>query len=71
MQEAIDLLRNMKNCSTSMLQRKLRIGYPKAARLMEQLAAKGIIGEDLGSGQGRAVLLKKQEEREEDEALAE
>lgn len=59
--EAIDMLRGLKNCSTSMLQRKLRIGYPKAARLMEQLAAKGIVGEDLGSGQGRAVLLKKEE----------
>jgi len=71
-QDAIDLLRDMKNCSTSMLQRKLRIGYPKAARLMEQLAAKGIIGEDLGNGQGRAVLLKKKEESsEEQEALEE
>ncbi len=68
-QDAIDILRGMKNCSTSMLQRKLRIGYPKAARLMEQLAAKGIIGEDLGSGQGRAVLLKKEEDGEEQEAL--
>lgn len=68
-QEAIDVLRGLKNCSTSMLQRKLRIGYPKAARLMEQLAAKGIVGEDLGSGQGRAVLLKKEENAEEiDEA---
>jgi S-DNA-T family DNA segregation ATPase FtsK/SpoIIIE len=61
----------MKNCSTSMLQRKLRIGYPKAARLMEQLAAKGIIGGDLGSGQGREVLLKKNEDNEEAEASAE
>ena len=65
--EAIDMLRGLKNCSTSMLQRKLRIGYPKAARLMEQLAAKGIVGEDLGSGQGRAVLLKKEEGAEAEE----
>ncbi|MCE7982751.1 MAG: DNA translocase FtsK [Caldilinea sp. CFX5] len=70
-QDAIDLLRGMKNCSTSMLQRKLRIGYPKAARLMEQLAAKGIIGEDLGSGQGRVVLLKKEEGSEEEEVADE
>lgn len=69
--EAIDMLRGLKNCSTSMLQRKLRIGYPKAARLMEQLAAKGIVGEDLGSGQGRVVLLKKEEDNEEDEASVE
>ena len=70
-QEAIDMLRGLKNCSTSMLQRKLRIGYPKAARLMEDLAAKGIVGEDLGSGQGRAVLLKKEEDSEADEPLEE
>jgi S-DNA-T family DNA segregation ATPase FtsK/SpoIIIE len=70
-QDAIDILRGMKNCSTSMLQRKLRIGYPKAARLMEQLAAKGIIGEDLGSGQGRAVLLKKEEDGEAEESVNE
>jgi len=69
-QDAIEVLRGMKNCSTSLLQRKLRIGYPKAARLMEQLAAKGIVGGDLGSGQGREVLLKT-ENKEEEEGLKE
>ncbi len=58
LQDAIDVVRNMKSCSTSMLQRKLRIGYPKAAGLMELLEAKGIVGSDLGGGQGREVLLK-------------
>ncbi len=68
--EAIDVLRGMKTCSTSMLQRKLRIGYPKAARLMEQLEAQGIVGPDMGGGQGREVLLKDEEEMEEyDEEL--
>ncbi len=65
--DAMDVLRGMKNCSTSMLQRKLRIGYPKAARLMEQLAAKGIVGGDLGGGQGREVLLRKETNEEEAE----
>ena len=65
--DALEVLRGMKNCSTSMLQRKLRIGYPKAARLMEQLAAKGIVGGDLGGGQGREVLLKKETTEEENE----
>jgi len=67
--DAMDVLRGMKNCSTSMLQRKLRIGYPKAARLMEQLAAKGIVGGDLGGGQGREVLLKKEKTEEENEEV--
>ncbi|MCC6169352.1 MAG: DNA translocase FtsK, partial [Caldilineaceae bacterium] len=57
-QDAVDVLRGMRTCSTSMLQRKLRIGYPKAARLMEQLEAQGIVGPDMGGGQGREVLLK-------------
>lgn len=69
--EAIDVLRGMKNCSTSLLQRKLRIGYPKAARLMEQLAAKGIVGGDLGSGQGREVLLKNESSTDEEDPLTE
>jgi S-DNA-T family DNA segregation ATPase FtsK/SpoIIIE len=56
--DAVDVLRGMRTCSTSMLQRKLRIGYPKAARLMEQLEAQGIVGPDMGGGQGREVLLK-------------
>jgi S-DNA-T family DNA segregation ATPase FtsK/SpoIIIE len=61
-EEAIDILRGLRSCSTSLLQRKLRIGYPRAARLMEELAAKGVVGGDLGGGQGREVLLKKKED---------
>jgi DNA segregation ATPase FtsK/SpoIIIE, S-DNA-T family len=62
--DAIDVLRGMRTCSTSMLQRKLRIGYPKAARLMEQLQDQGIVGPDMGGGQGREVLLKEDDEEE-------
>jgi S-DNA-T family DNA segregation ATPase FtsK/SpoIIIE len=64
--DAIDVLRGMRTCSTSMLQRKLRIGYPKAARLMEQLEDQGIVGPDMGGGQGREVLLKEEEEHEDE-----
>ena len=63
--DAVDLLRGMKTCSTSMLQRKLRLGYPKAARLMEQLEAEGIVGPDMGGGQGREVLIEDDEDGEE------
>jgi len=63
-EQAIDILRGLRSCSTSLLQRKLRIGYPRAARLMEELSAKGIVGGDLGGGQGREVLLKKSEDGE-------
>lgn len=61
-QDAIDAMRGMRTCSASMLQRKLNIGYPKAARLMEELEKRGVVGPDLGAGRGREVLLKKQDE---------
>jgi S-DNA-T family DNA segregation ATPase FtsK/SpoIIIE len=65
--EAMDILRNMQSCSTSMLQRKLRVGYPKAARLMEDLEKKGVVGPDLGGGKGRQVLLKSKDDEDDDE----
>lgn len=41
---AIDILKSSGNASTSLLQRKLRIGYPRAARLMEELQEMGYVG---------------------------
>jgi S-DNA-T family DNA segregation ATPase FtsK/SpoIIIE len=67
-QDAIDVLRNLRTCSTSMLQRRLGLGYPKAARLMDELAKQGIVGPDLGGGRGREVLLKRKEDEEDAEA---
>ncbi|HAV14354.1 MAG TPA: cell division protein FtsK [Opitutae bacterium] len=46
---AIDVLRSTKRASTSMLQRRLRIGYNRAARLMEELEDRGIVGPENGS----------------------
>lgn len=67
-QDAIDVLRDLESCSTSFLQRKLKIGYPKAARLMEDLEKKGVVGPDAGGGQGRPVLLKKNADEDDGEA---
>ena len=61
LQDAIDALRELRTCSTSMLQRKLNLGYPKAARLMEELEKNGVVGPDLGAGRGREVLLKRKD----------
>jgi S-DNA-T family DNA segregation ATPase FtsK/SpoIIIE len=47
--EALEVLRATKRASTSMLQRRLKIGYNRAARIMELLEAKGIVGPENGS----------------------
>ena len=43
--------------STSFVQRQLRIGFPRAARLMDQLEERGLVGPDEGGGRGREVLI--------------
>jgi len=49
--EAIDLARRQGRASVSMLQRRLRIGYTRAARLIESMEARGIVGTpDPGTG---------------------
>ena len=49
--EAIDLARRQGRASISMLQRRLRIGYTRAARLIEAMEEKGIVGPpEPGSG---------------------
>jgi S-DNA-T family DNA segregation ATPase FtsK/SpoIIIE len=45
-----------KQISTSMLQRKLRIGYPRAARLMEQFEEDGVVGPSREAGKPRDVI---------------
>ncbi|MGC8855559.1 MAG: DNA translocase FtsK, partial [Anaerolineae bacterium] len=54
--EAIDLVRREGRASVSMLQRRLRIGYTRAARLIDQMEEKGIVGPPEGATQIRQVL---------------
>jgi DNA segregation ATPase FtsK/SpoIIIE, S-DNA-T family len=47
--QALDVLKSTKRASTSMLQRRLRIGYNRAARIMEIMEEKGVVGPENGS----------------------
>ncbi len=54
--EAIDLVRREGRASITMLQRRLRIGYTRAARLVDEMEEKGIISGKLPNTQTRDVL---------------
>jgi S-DNA-T family DNA segregation ATPase FtsK/SpoIIIE len=56
MNDAIKIVREEGRASISMLQRKMRIGYTRAARLVEALEAEGIIGPAQATSQVREVL---------------
>ena len=54
--KAIEIIRTTKRASTSNLQRKLSIGYNRAARIMDELEDRGVVSADI-PGQGREILL--------------
>lgn len=54
--EAVKLVLNMNEASTSLLQRKMRLGYARAARIIDEMEEMGIIGPQNGSKR-REVLI--------------
>jgi S-DNA-T family DNA segregation ATPase FtsK/SpoIIIE len=53
---AIDIVREQGSASASMLQRRMRIGYPRASRLVDEMEELGIVGPTQGGGRPRKVL---------------
>ena len=65
-EEAISIVRDSQRASASLLQRRLRIGYPRAARLLDQLEEMGIVGPSQGGGRERDVLISPDDDLEEE-----
>jgi S-DNA-T family DNA segregation ATPase FtsK/SpoIIIE len=63
-EKATSIVRQSQRASASLLQRRLRIGYPRAARLLDQLEELGVVGPSLGGGKERDVLLGPLDEEE-------
>ncbi len=63
-QEAIDIANNQETISTSLLQRRLRIGYPRAARIMDTLEEQGIV--DAGDGSNARKVISQSETEQTD-----
>ena len=67
-QDAVRVVCEMGRASTSTLQRRLRVGYGRAARLIDLMEKDGIVGPPDGS-KPREVLKKKEWMREFDESM--
>jgi S-DNA-T family DNA segregation ATPase FtsK/SpoIIIE len=64
--QAVALVRKSGFASASMLQRRLRIGYPRAARLMDELEELGVVGRSQTGGKTRKVLIRDDDAADED-----
>ena len=58
--EAVDIVLELGQASTSMLQRRMRVGYARAGRLIDELARRGIISEADGS-KPRTILMTREQ----------
>ena len=59
LEEAIELVVDTQEASASMIQRRLGLGYPRAARIMDMLEELGVVGEVVGGGRARKVTIPK------------
>ncbi len=55
-EEAVEMVRRLEKASVSLLQRRLRIGYTRAARLIDRMEAEGIVGPAVEGSKPREVI---------------
>jgi DNA segregation ATPase FtsK/SpoIIIE, S-DNA-T family len=65
-EQATKIVRQTQHASASLLQRRLRVGYPRAARLIDELEEAGVVGPGQGGGKEREVLLPREDVEEDD-----
>ncbi len=58
--DAIELAVNMGQVSASMIQRKFRVGYARAGRIVDQMEERGIVSESQGSKPRKALISKEE-----------
>ena len=56
LRRAIDIVREQGFASASMLQRRMRVGYPRASRLIDEMEERGIVGPAERGGRPRQIL---------------
>ena len=56
-EQALDIVKQSKQASISMIQRRLKIGYNRAANIIEMMEREGIVGEQESAGKPRKVYL--------------
>ena len=66
-EQAIKIVKVSQHASASLLQRRLRIGYPRAARLIDELEGQGVVGPAQPGGREREVLISRDEDNEEED----
>jgi S-DNA-T family DNA segregation ATPase FtsK/SpoIIIE len=54
-EEAVSVVRQLGQASASLLQRRMRIGYTRAARIVDMMEERGVVGPQQGS-KAREVL---------------
>ena len=59
-EQAVDLILEKEKASVSMLQRQFRIGYNRAARLMDELERRGMVGPEEGSKPRKVLITRAQ-----------